>query len=86
MALLLGLGPEELRVLLTQLRIFGNLGRRHRQEVGLRLVAALVGLVRQRVGVAVVGDEGAGARDVDGTRLGLRARLNSTLLLRLQMQ
>ena len=70
-ALLLALGPEELRVLLPQLRILGNLGRRRRQEVSLGLEAALVGLVRHRVGDAVVSDEGVGALDVDGSRLRL---------------
>ena len=72
-ALLLALGPEELRMLLPQLRILGNLGRRRRQEVSLGLEAALVGLVRHRVGVAVVSDEGVGALDVDGSRLRLGA-------------
>ena len=70
---LLALGPEELRMLLPQLRILGNLGRRRRQEVSLGLEAALVGLVRHRVGVAVVSDEGVGALDVDGSRLRLGA-------------
>ena len=85
-ALLLGLGPEELRVLLAQLGILGNLGRRHRQEVSLRLEAGLVGLVRHRVGVAVVGDEGVGSLDVDGSRLGLGTGLNSAFLVRLKTQ
>ena len=58
-------------MLLAQLGILGNLGRRHRQEVSLRLEAGLVGLVRHRVGPAVVTDEGVGSLDVDGSSLGL---------------
>ena len=85
-ALLLALGPEELRVLLPQLRILGNLGRRRRQEVSLGLEAALVGLVRHRVGDAVVSDEGVGALDVDGSRLRLWTGQGLTRLVSLKRQ
>ena len=85
-SLLLALGPEEFRVVLAQLLILGNLGRRLRQEVSLRLEAALVGLVRHRVGVAVVGDEGVGSLDVDGSRLGLGAGQRFARLVSLQSE
>ena len=73
-------GLEELGVLLPQLRVLGNLSRRHGQVVRLRLEASLVGQVGHRVGFAVVTDVGEAALLGERARLRLGARLHAAHL------
>ena len=83
-ALALALGPEQLRVLLPQLIVLGNLSWRLRQVRSTRLEAALVGQVVDPVGVAVITDVLVAALLLQASGLGLETRLDATNLLNLE--
>ena len=76
--------PEQLRVLLPQLSVLGNLSRRHRQVGCLRLEATLVGQIVDTVSVAVITDELVAALLLQSASLRLGSGLNAANLLRLK--
>ena len=81
--LALVLCPEQLRVLLSELSVLGDLSWRLRQVGSLRLEASLVGNVGHLVGVAVVTDELEAALLLQSASLRLRSRLDAAQFLHL---